>query len=115
MSLLIPLAMILLTIPLVVALLRANELFVVRRRAGRMRVVRGRIPQGLLDDLDDVLRTASIDDAELKAVVEDGRPRLYAQDQQFSRDVRQRLRNTISLWPVTKIRNAPKRRPSKHR
>ena len=110
MSPLIPLALILLSIPLVITLLRANELFVVRRRAGRMRVVRGRIPQRLLDDIDDVLRTARVDDAELKAVIEDGRARFYAQDQQLSREVRQRLRNTISLWPVPKIRNAPKRR-----
>ena len=28
----------------------------------------------------------------------------------LQRHLRQRLRNTISLWPVPKIRNAPKRR-----
>ena len=35
--------------PLVVALLRANELFYLRHEGGRLRVARGRIPQALLD------------------------------------------------------------------
>lgn len=110
MELLIPLLLLLLAAPLVVALLRANELFVLRLRNGQLRVVRGRIPGQLLDDIRDVLRQSELSDVELKGVVEDGRAKLYAHGERFPRHLRQRLRNTISLWPVPKIRNAPKRR-----
>ena len=42
--------------PLVLALVRANELFLVRVRDGVVRIVRGRVPARLLDDLADVVR-----------------------------------------------------------
>jgi hypothetical protein len=96
-------------IPLVVALLRANELFVVRFRAGRARVARGRIPQALLNDLADVLRSNPTDDVALRGVVEDQRVRVYAEGE-LSEAQRQQIRNVVSGWPVAKIRNAPKRR-----
>jgi len=104
------LLLVLLTIPLVVALLRANELFALRWRAGKLRVVRGRIPQALLGDIRDVLRDAGAPPTELRGVVEDGRTALRATTGDLPNHVNQRLRNTISLWPVAKIRNAAKRR-----
>lgn len=110
MSLLIPLALLLLCIPLVVGMLRINELFFLRIRAGRLRFVRGRIPQGLLDDIGDVVSTTGVENAEVRAVIEGGSPAIYVHGQQVPRAFRQRLRNTISLWPLAKIRNAPRRR-----
>lgn len=106
----IPLLLLLLVSPLVVAILRINELFLLRPKGGKLAIVRGRIPQKLLRELNDVLRTAGLSDVGLRAVVEDGRAKLYAEGAQLPAGVRQQLRNTISLWPVAKIRNAPRRR-----
>lgn len=108
-SLIIPLLLLLFAIPLVIWLLRANELFVVRWRGGRARVVRGRIPQALLNDLADVLRSKREGEVSLKGVVEDQRVRIYV-DGELSEAQRQQVRNVVSGWPVVKIRNAPKRR-----
>ncbi len=110
MSLLIPLLLLALCVPLVLGLVRANELFYLRVRGGAVRHVRGRIPQQLLADIDDVVQTTEVGDAEIRAVVEGGAPAVYVHGPKIPRALRQRLRNTISLWPVAKIRNAPKRR-----
>jgi len=110
MSLLIPLLLLLACIPLVLGILRINELFYLRVRAGQVRAVRGRIPDGLLGDIGDITRDLDIQAAEVRAVVEDGRPSIYVHGKGIPRALRQRLRNTISLWPLAKIRNAPKRR-----
>jgi hypothetical protein len=112
-SLLIPLVLLLLSIPLVLAVIRANELFLVRWSGTALRVVRGRIPQRLLDDIADVLGPRKGESAPqgvtVRGVVEDQRPRVYVEGE-ISDHQRQRLRNTIGNWPVAKIRNAPRRR-----
>ena len=108
MSLLIPLLLLAAAVPLVLALVRANELFCLRVKDKRIGVVRGRIPQGLLDEIDDVFRREPAD-ATVRGVVEDGRPRLYV-DGDVGPHVAQRLRNVVSMWPVAKIRNAPRPR-----
>ncbi len=108
MSLVIPLLLLLAAVPLVLALLRANELFCLRVRGKRVTVVRGRIPQRLLDDIGDVF-AANPAEATLRVVLEDQRARVYAEGD-LSDAVKQRLRNVVSLWPVAKIRNAPKPR-----
>lgn len=110
MSLLIPLALLLLCIPLVLGLLRINELFYLRVRQGSLRLVRGRIPPRLLGDIEDVVSNTGVRDAEVRAVIEGGSPAIYVHGDKVPRAFRQRLRNTISLWPVAKIRNAPRRR-----
>jgi hypothetical protein len=110
MSLLIPLALLILCIPLVLGILRINELFYLEVRGGRTRVVRGRIPQKLLHDIDGVVRDLTVDDVAVRAVIEDGRACIYVHGKGVPRPLRQRLRNTISLWPLAKIRNAPKLR-----
>ena len=110
MSLLIPFALLLLSIPLVIGLIRINELFVIEARQGKTRVIRGRIPQGLLDDIDDVVRHLDVAAATIRAVSEDGRAAIYVDGKGLPRGLRQRLRNTISQWPLAKIRNAPKAR-----
>ena len=108
MSLVIPLLLLLAAVPLVLALLRANELFCLRVRGKRVSVVRGRIPQRLLDDICDIFAKNPAE-ATLRVVLEDQRARVYA-DGDLSDPVKQRLRNVVSLWPVAKIRNAPKPR-----
>jgi hypothetical protein len=101
----IALILLLATAPLVVALLRANELFMLRLHDGRVRIARGRIPQGLLDDIADVVRDPPVRAGSLRGVSEGGRVRLYP-DADLSEAQRQRLRNVIAQWPVTRVRNA---------
>lgn len=95
--------------PLVVALLRANELFCLKLRGGRIRIARGRIPQGLLDDIGDVLRDSPVDEGTLRGVSEEGRVRLYP-EADLSDAQRQRLRNVLARWTVSQVRNAPRAR-----
>lgn len=94
--------------PLVLAIVRANELFLVRVRDGGLRLVRGRVPARLFDDLADVVRKPAVGQADLRAVNEGGRPRLYAEGE-LSSEHKQRLRNVIGTWTVQQIRTAPRR------
>jgi hypothetical protein len=103
----IALALLLLSIPLILAIVRANELFFLRVRDGRVSVRRGRIPQRLLDDIADVLR--GVASATLRGVTEDGRPRLYAEGD-LGAEHKQRLRNLMGTWSTAQIRNAPRAR-----
>jgi hypothetical protein len=91
-----------------VGLSRASELFVLRVERGKVRVVRGRIPQGLLNDVSDVVIKPPRS-ARVRVLVRDGSPRVEPSGDLTPEQV-QRLRNTISLWPVAKIKNAPRRR-----
>ena len=43
--------------PLALAMMRANELFLLRVSEGKVTVRRGKLPQRLLDDIDDVMQT----------------------------------------------------------
>ena len=107
-ALLIPLLLLLMAIPLVIKLVRANELFCLRVSGTRVAVVRGRIPQRLLDDLDDIFH-ATPAEVTLRGVSEGGQARVYA-DGELSEAVRQRIRNVMGQWLVVRIRNAPARR-----
>jgi hypothetical protein len=108
MSLLIPLALLLAAIPLIVALVRANELFFVRVEGRNVRLLRGRLPQRLLDDITDVLRAEPVGRGAVRVVVEDRRACVYIEGD-LSPEQGQRLKNTVSLWPLAKIRAAPRR------
>jgi hypothetical protein len=96
-----------LSVPLVLAIVRANELFFLRVRDGKVSVARGRIPQRLLDDIADTVR--GVDRGTLRGVVEDRRPRLYAEGE-LTPEQKQRLRNLIGTWTVPQIRTAPRPR-----
>ncbi len=112
-GLLVPLLLLILAVPLVVALMRANELFLLRVRGSELVRVRGRIPQKLLDDIGDVIARAGLDAIELRAVIEDGRPKMYASGAEVPRPVRQQLRNVVGQWQVSAIRSGPKARASR--
>ena len=107
MTLLVALAFVVASIPLTLALVRANELFFLRIRDGRISIRRGRIPQRLLDDMTDVVR--QVESASLRGVVEGGRPRLYAEGE-LGPEQKQRLRNLIGTWSTAQIRQAPRPR-----
>jgi hypothetical protein len=108
-TLLVALAFVVASIPLTLAIVRANELFFLRIRDGRISVRRGRIPQRLLDDMTDVVR--QVEGASLRGVVEGGRPRLYAEGE-LGPEQKQRLRNLIGTWSTAQIRQAPRPRRS---
>ena len=107
MTLLVGLAFLLLSVPLTLAIVRANELFFLRIREGNVSIRRGRIPKRLLDDIADVVR--GVERATLRGVVEGGRPRLYAEGE-LDPDRKQRLRNLIGTWSSAQIRAAPRPR-----
>jgi len=94
--------LLLLATPLVIAIIRANELFVVKIRGGKTRLVRGRLPPRLLADVDDVVRGVVL--ARLHCVNEGGKPTLYAEGT-LSPSEKQRLRNLIGTWSVAQIRS----------
>jgi hypothetical protein len=107
MPLALSLLLLLLGIPLVVALMRANELFLVRVRDGRVRVARGRIPQKLLNDFAEILRDPPVEEGALRGVVEDRRVRIYPEGV-LTEGQKQRIRNVVATWPVARIRQAPR-------
>jgi hypothetical protein len=96
-----------LCMPLVLAILRANELFFLRVNEGKVAIRRGRIPQRLLDDIAEIVCT--VDHATLRGVIEDGKPRLYAEGN-LDAHHKQRLRNVIGTWSAAQIRQAPRPR-----
>lgn len=110
MALLFGLGLLLLAaIPFVIALRRSNELFVARVRKGELEVVRGRLPQGLFDDLEDVFARTQAD-ASLRVVVENRRPR--AEIRGVDEGTAQRVRNVIGRFPLAEIR-AGRRAPNR--
>jgi uncharacterized protein DUF3634 len=88
--------------PLIVAIRRSTDLFVLRVREGRVRFTRGRMPQGLLDDIADVMASPSIRRAELRAVRRNGRAELVTRGE-VSPEQLQRLRNVLGRYPVAQI------------
>jgi hypothetical protein len=100
-SFLASIALLLLSVPLVLAIVRANELFVLKIEGGSVRLARGRIPKRLLDDLGDVVRGVAA--ATLRCVNESGKPTLYAEGD-LDPVHRQRVRNLVGTYTVSQIR-----------
>ncbi len=105
MELLVGLAIfLLLGIPFAMALRRSNELFCVDVADKKVRVVRGRLPQRLLDDLSDVFARAPGERARIRVVVEDGRARVVVAGGRLSETRLQQTRNVVGTYHVAKIR-----------
>jgi hypothetical protein len=92
-----------------VAVRRATELFVVRVKGGEAHLARGRVPQGLLDEIGDVVRSPPVASAELRVVRRSGRPRLTARGELGS-DQLQRLRNVVGRYSLQRIAAGGRRR-----
>ncbi len=103
-----------LVIGLLLAARNATVLFVVRIRAGKIVHVRGRVPQGLLSDLADVVKERPVSDAVIRARVEGGLVAVYDKGD-LSPQERQRLRNVVGCWPLAKIRSSPFRSRAFHK
>lgn len=89
-------------IPLAVAIYRSNELFRFRVRAGKIHDLRGRLPQALLSDLEDVFAHTS-KEARVRVVSEQRRPRVILHG--VDGDVAQRVRNVVGRFRVPEIRS----------
>lgn len=94
--------LLLLASPLVIAMMRANELFVMKIHEGQALLVRGRIPPRLLTDIGDVVRGVAT--ARLRCISESGKPAVYS-DGVLGPVEMQRLRNLIGTWTVAQIRS----------
>lgn len=89
-------------LPLVIAIRRGTELFVVKIRNGEAHFWRGRMPQGLLDEIADVVQEPEIEHAELRALRRGGRPELSCRGG-IGEPQLQRLRNVIGRYSVQRI------------
>lgn len=108
-GILLLLAFALAMLPLVISIRRATELFVVKVRDGKAHFFRGRIPQGLLDEIDDVVRSPRVAAAELRVVRSDGKPELHVRGELHA-DQQQRLRNVLGRYSVQRIAAGGRRR-----
>jgi hypothetical protein len=88
--------------PLLVSVRRAADLFVVRVRGGRAVFVRGRMPQSLLHDISDVVRSPPVSEAVLRVVRRSGEAELLVEGE-VSEGQRQQLRNAIGRFSVQRI------------
>ncbi|MDQ3030935.1 MAG: DUF3634 family protein [Myxococcota bacterium] len=88
---------------------RANEIFCVSVRDGRLLLVRGRIPIALKHDFEDVVRRARLQRATIRAVSSQSHARLVMSG--VDEHVAQRLRNTFGHHPIQKLRSAPAKYP----
>ena len=108
-SLLLLAALFLALIPIALAVRRSTELFVVKVRDGEARFFRGHIPQSLLDEIADVVRTPRVPHVDLVVVRRDGRPELSARGD-LHPDQAQRLRNVLGQYSVQRIAAGGRRR-----
>jgi hypothetical protein len=86
---------------------RQRELFCVSVRQGRVLLVRGRIPGGLLSDFADALGAApAVARATIRAYRDEGGARLEVAGS-IDGGRAQRLRNIFALYPMSRLSAAP--------
>jgi len=87
--------------PLVWAIRRSTELFVLRVRSGRVEFVRGRVPAALFSDVEDIFARTTAS-AEIRVVAEGGRPRALVRG--LEGGLSQRVRNVVGRFHIAEIR-----------
>jgi len=83
---------------------RANEIFCVSMRDGRVLLVRGRIPPAVMDGFADVARRQRVARATVRAIAGQGHARLSISG--TDENTAQRLRNVFGHHPVARLRGA---------
>jgi hypothetical protein len=105
MELLVGLAVLaVLAIPFAISLYRSNELLCFEVTRGKMRVLRGRAPARLLNDLEDVVRRPKVPFATVRIVSENGKPRVLLSKGKIKDGQIQQLRNVVGRFQVAEIR-----------
>jgi len=84
---------------------RTREIFVVSVRDGRVLLVRGRAPAGLLADIGAIVAKPPVRRATIKAVAGEHNARLVVSGLDEGRT--QRLRNVFGVRPVARLRAVP--------
>jgi hypothetical protein len=99
--------------PLAYGLRRANELFALSARAGKLTVLRGRVPPSLFSELAEIVERAQLDDAEIRVVTEAGVPRLFVSGAESVTHpaIEQAGRNVLGRFSVAQIRAGRLRAP----
>ena len=87
-------------------LTRANELFYVSVREGKVLVVRGRVPVSLLQAFGEAVKDPMVRRGAIKAWRGDGGGQLACTGQ-IDEGREQRMRNAFMLYPASKLRQAP--------
>jgi hypothetical protein len=87
-------------------LTRANELFYVSVRDGKVLVVRGRVPVGLLQAFAEAVKEPVVRRGGIKAWKDAGGGQLGC-DGDIDEGREQRMRNAFMLYPASKLRQAP--------
>jgi hypothetical protein len=87
-------------------LTRTRELFCISVRGGKVLIVRGRVPGGLLSEIAEVMRRPAVKRATVKAMRgEHGAFLSFSGTLDEGRQ--QRLRNIFALYPASQLRCAP--------
>ena len=81
----------------------ASELFMLRVRAGKLELRRGRLPPALFSELAEIAARERLDDAEIRVLTESGVPRLISSGAP-SPASEQAFRNVLGRYPVSQIR-----------
>ena len=97
------LILVVLALPLAIAIARSNQLFVLRARAGKLELVRGRLPKALFRELDDIAARQKLDGIDVLAVVEGGVLRLVVRGS-IADAPAQQLRNVLGRFQLSQIR-----------
>jgi hypothetical protein len=85
------------------ALRRANELFALSARAGKLELLRGRLSPALFAEFADVAERDRLDQVEIRVLSESGVPRLHLVGAPRPAS-EQALRNVLGRYPVSQIR-----------
>jgi len=85
------------------AMRRANELFALSARAGKLELLRGRMSPALFSEFADIAARERLDGTEIRVLSEAGSPRLMLKGAQ-NPTAEQSLRNVLGRYPVSQIR-----------
>jgi hypothetical protein len=98
-----------LALPLAVGIRRATELFHLRVSDSRVKLVRGRLPQALLSEIQDIVSRPPVTRARIRVVLDAGQARVIASGELEEGQVQQ-LRNVVGRFQVSQIRQGSVRR-----
>jgi len=92
-----------------IAAFRALVVFELTIKEGKLVRARGRIPQALLNDLLGVCPHGHATTLTIRCHMDQGRARLVTRGP-IDDDSIQRMRNLLALWPLVRLKTAPKLR-----